>query len=158
MSPRATSNATVKIRYYLWAGGQAWRISNRLITDLVERKARFPQYANTIQRIIELSVEQQLERILIRAINGTAFAFDREGALNLSDQADALGAIFSMPVAEDNVLDIQGVIRGRQWLSEHTWQPGPELMRILEADLRAEQQKTRKERLPSLKSAKPREH
>ena len=139
------------VRYYLQSGDQTWRISNRMMSELVERKARLPQFSDSIQKLVEISAEARAGHLAVKGVKGTALAFDRDGALDLSDQADAMGAILAQPALRGNVTDIQAVLQSRRWLSAHVWEPPPALVEMLKADLRTES-KTDRRRLPELKS------
>ena len=115
MRIRPTSG--LKASYYLWVGNRGWQISDRLMKALVAREISLPQYANTTQKIIEVLTKGLPGSI--QAINGTSLLFDSQGALDLADQADAICAVFSKPVARGNVLDVQGLLRERAWLAKH---------------------------------------
>jgi hypothetical protein len=116
----------------------------------VTGKVRLPQYANTKQNIVELFFEKTRQHHTILAVRGTTYAFDREGKLDLPDQADAITAVLARPSIRENIIDLQNLIQSRKWVSDHSWAPPQNLISELEKDLSAEL-KPRAKRLPTLR-------
>src|SRR5437660_10529485 len=109
MTPARANNPRFLIRYYLWSGDQAFRITNRVHSKLLDGEARLPQFAGTAQRIIEAIVARQTSHQPQAEIRGSTYVFDEEGKIDLSDQVNATQGL-SGPSVSGNVVDLKGVI------------------------------------------------
>src|SRR5712671_108138 len=120
MSPR-TSRRSFALRYYLWADDQAYRIPHRFHSKLLDGEVRLLRCAGTAQRIIEAAIVNRgaahPPHIELRY---TTYVFDKDGCLDLDDQANAFQGTLGSKVS-GNVVDVQDVLAGRRWTTSHQW-------------------------------------
>ncbi len=124
MTPARANNPRLSIRYYLWNGEQAFRITHRLHSLLLDGEVGLPEFAGTAQRIIEAIVVRQLSRAPRAEIRGSTYVFDEEGKVDLSAQVNAVQGLFG-PSVTGNSVDLRGVLAQRRWTGTHRWRPPP---------------------------------
>jgi hypothetical protein len=81
------------MRYYLCTDTAPVRLPQRLSRDLSQRLIALPQFANSIQRMVEVLVESkagQIEKIELRP---THSRFDENGKVDLGYAAEAMAII-----------------------------------------------------------------
>jgi hypothetical protein len=119
--PRKANGRPIKLRYYLWADDQAYRIPHRLHLKILDGEVRLLRWAGTAQRAIEAAIISRGPRSSPRVeLRFTTYVFDRNGCFDLGDQADAIQGILGTKESE-NVVDVQDVLAGRRWTAVHQW-------------------------------------
>src|SRR5262249_35899792 len=80
----------VSLRHYICTKGGPLRITSRLARELSPREVAAPQFANSIQRMIEVFVETVAGDIKDIQIRPTHARFDQQGKADLHYAAEAI--------------------------------------------------------------------
>ncbi len=142
-------------RHYAWIDGQVWRIQHDLHTKLVAGEVRLPQFANTNLRIVAVMAARRPGRDPIIQVNGSTYKFDQDGELDFSDQADAAQDILGSEKIQENVIDVQMLLRGRRWRDTHQWKPSASALLQIEADIFPEKRRDGLGAAPTLNPKTP---
>jgi hypothetical protein len=131
-----TANRPIRVvrRHYLWLDGQVWRLTNNLHTGLVAGEIRFPNFANTRQRLLAVTASGAMHRRRLD-VQSSTYAFDKDGRFDVADQADAVQDITGVNRSQNNVMDVRRVLGARRWVREHHWELPLNAIRQVEADL-----------------------
>jgi hypothetical protein len=125
-----------------------WKIPNRLHRELVSGLVKLPQYAGSIQRILEITSRQVGQSVRTLNYRATSYKFNPDGTLDRSDQVDAVGlAIGAASPQKGTIHDIVPTLKKRRWKSEHSWKPQPEVLQTVYDDVM-----TKPSRIPKLKA------
>jgi hypothetical protein len=128
-------------RYYVCSDDQVrWRIPNTVHRELASGRLALPQFASTEQKILEVFVGRAHGAPVLLDARGSIYTCDSDGMLDLHPAAEALSSILegSQPrQVQDHVIDIGPVLRSRKWVAGQTWQPSPNMLRAIRADLSA---------------------
>lgn len=130
---RPQKRARTVTRYYLWLDGRAWRLTHNLHTGIVSGEIRFPNFANTYQRLMRVSTSQIGQRRTVQ-VQASTYLFDKDGRLDLVDQANAAQDIAGVE-RQNNVMDVKRILAGRRWQLKHHWEPPNEAILQVEADI-----------------------
>jgi hypothetical protein len=137
----------LSIRYYICTDEGPVRVPLHLFRGLVSGEARLPQLANSLQHVVEASIETDPKggkRIRTRS---TSTRFDAEGKVDLRQPAEIVAVLLegSQPKhVADNVLDIGPTIRSRRSERETSWRAPSSVLRLIRADIEG------KKKLPTL--------
>ena len=106
----------LSIRYYLCTDAGPVRLPQRLCRDLSERLIALPQFANSVQRMVEVLIESKAGKIQRIELRPTHSRFDEDGKIDLRHAAEAMAIILDGSTPKqvgENVLDIQSTLRSR---------------------------------------------
>src|SRR6185312_11638051 len=95
---------------------------------------RFPMLANTHQRLMGVTASRLGHRRTVE-VRASTYSFDKDGRLDLLDQANAAQDIAGASHRQGNVVDARNLLAGRRWQSEHDWVPPQDAIRQVEADM-----------------------
>jgi hypothetical protein len=151
MAQTQKSAPLVSVRYYLCLSDEYLiaAISNSLHRGLVKQTLALPQFAGSMQNVLEVFFDKSKKYELLDA-RGSVYWFDAEGRLDLHRTADWIGHVVdagrALSKQKSNVLEIKPFIRKRQWVAENTWKPSAKLLQEVRQSLLSGSRK-----LPSLK-------
>src|SRR5664280_1593140 len=87
--PFKRARRCLSLRHYICTEAGPFRVTSRLAGELAHREAAVPQFANSVQRMVEVFVETVAGEIRDIQIRPTHARFDREGKADLRDAAEA---------------------------------------------------------------------
>jgi len=131
----------LSIRYYLCTDAGPVRLPQRLCRDLSERLIALPQFANSIQRMVEVLIESKAGKIQKIELRPTHSRFDENGKIDLGYAAEAMAMILGGTApkhVDENVLDIRSTLRSRAREQETKWRISPSLRKLILADVNSE--------------------
>jgi len=109
--PFKRARRRLSIRHYLCTEAGPFRVTSRLARELAHREVAAPQFANSVQRMVEVFVETVGGEIREIQIRPTNVRFDQQGKADLHDTAETMavmvGALEPTKVGE-NVFDVSG--------------------------------------------------
>jgi hypothetical protein len=135
------------IRYYLCTDEGPFRVPLHLFGGLVSGETRLPQFANSLQHVVEALIETDPKGGKKIRTRSTSTRFNAEGKVDLSQAAEIVAVLFEGPQSKrvaDNVLDIGPTIRARRSERETSWRAPSTILRLIRADIEG------KKRLPIL--------
>lgn len=124
----------LSIRYYLCTDDVPLRMPLRLCRDLAERVLALPQFANSIQRTVEVLIESKAGKIEKIELRPTHSRSDEYGKVDRRHAAEAMAIILggSEPKRlSENVLDIGSTLRTRAQEREANWQIPRSIKRLI---------------------------
>ena len=135
------------IRYYLCTDEGPFRVPLRLFRGLVSGETRLPQFANSLQHVVEALIETDRKGGKKTRTRSTSTRFDAEGKVDLLQAAEIVAVLLEGSQSKriaDNVLDIGPTIRARRSERETLWRAPPSILRLVRADIEG------KKKLPML--------
>lgn len=137
--PRARRR--ISLRHYLYTDAGSFRLTSRLARELAHRQIAAPQFANSVQRMVEAFVETEGSAIKGIALRATHARFDEEGRADLHHAAEAMAAILDGATPkklDENLVDISPTLRTRKRERETQWRIPPSLRQAIVADIKGE--------------------
>ena len=131
----------LSIRYYLCTDAGPVRLPLRLCRDLADRVVALPQFANSVQRMVEVLIESKAGKIEKIELRPTHSRFDENGKLDLRHAAEAMAIILGGSAPKqigENVLDIRSTLSSRARERETKWRIFPSLKKLILADVKGE--------------------
>jgi hypothetical protein len=131
----------LSMRYYLCTDTGPVRLPPRLCRNLADRVTALPQFANSIQRGVEVLIERKAGKIEKIEVRPTHSRFDENGKIDLRHAAEAMAIILAGAAAKrigENVLDIRPTLTSRARARETKWQIPPSLKKLILADAKGE--------------------
>ena len=131
----------VSLRHYLCTNARPFQLTSRLGRELAHRQIAVPQFANSVQRMVEVFVEAQGDEIKSIDFRATHARFDQEGKTDLHHAAEAIAVILDGEVPkklDENVLDISPTLRTRTRERETQWRISQSLKRAIAADVKGQ--------------------
>jgi hypothetical protein len=131
----------ISLRHYICTETGPFRVTSRLARELAHREVAVPQFANSIQPMVEVFVETVAGEIKDIQIRPTHARFDQEGKADLHYVAEAMAVIVDAlePTKRgENVYDVTGKLRAIQRERETQWRMDQRLKRAIIADVRGE--------------------
>lgn len=131
----------LSIRYYLCTKEGPVRLPQRLSRDLSARIIALPQFANSVQRLVEVLIESKAGKIEKIELRPTHSRFDENGKVDLHHAAEAMAIILSGSAPKQvgtNVLDIRSTLSSRTRERETKWRIHSSLKKLILADVRGE--------------------
>jgi hypothetical protein len=131
----------VSLRHYICTEAGLFRMTSRLARELAHGEVAVPQFANSIQRMVEVFVETVAGEIKDIQIRPTHERFDQEGKADLHYAAEAMAIIVGElePTKRgENVYDVTGKLRAIQRERETHWRMDQRLKKTIVADVRGE--------------------
>jgi hypothetical protein len=128
----------ISLRHYIFTDAGPFRLTSRLSRDLAHGAVTAPQFANSVQRMVEVFVETEGAEIKDLQFRATHARFDREGKADLHDAAEAMAVIVDAlkPTrVGENVFDVAGKLRAIQRERETQWRIGQPLKKAIMADV-----------------------
>ena len=126
------------IRYYLITDEGPVRMPPRLSRDMSARLIALPQFAKSVQRMIEVIFQIEGQKISSVSLRPTSTRFDQDGKVDLHDAAEIMAEIVtgSKPTRmSENVLDIRPTLRTRARDRDTNWRISPIIKRKILADI-----------------------
>jgi hypothetical protein len=108
---------------------------------LAHREVAVPQFANSIQRMVEVFVETVDGQITDVQIRPTHERFDQKGKANLHYAAEAMAVIIDAlepTKVRENIFDVTGKLRAIQRERETHWRMDQRLKKAIMADVKGE--------------------
>jgi hypothetical protein len=136
--PFKRARRRLSIRYYLCTDQGALRIPLRLFRDLISGEARLPQVANSLQHIVEASIETDPNGGKKIRTRSTSTRFNAEGKVDIGQAAEIVAVLLegSKPKRiADNILDVAPTIRARRSEHETAWRAPSVTLRVIRADI-----------------------
>lgn len=131
----------LSLRHYICTEAGPFRITSRLARELAHGEVAVPQFANSIQRFVEVFVETEGSKIKDVQIRPTHARFDQEGKADLHYAAEAMAvfidALEPTKVGE-NLYDISGKLRAIKRERETQWRMDRSVKKAIMADVRGE--------------------
>jgi hypothetical protein len=127
----------LSMRYYLCTDTGPVRLPPRLCRDLADRAVAFPQFANSIQRGVEVLIERKAGKIKNIEVRPTHSRFDENGKIDLGHAAEAMAIILAGSAPKqiaENVLDIRPTLSSRARARETKWRIPASLKKLILAD------------------------
>jgi hypothetical protein len=131
----------LSMRYYLCTDTGPVRLPPRLCRDLVDRVIALPQFANSIQRGVEVLVARKAGKIETIEVRPTHSRFDENGKIDLRHAAEAMAIILGGAAPKqigENVLDIRTTLSSRARVRETKWRIPASLKKLILADVKGE--------------------
>jgi hypothetical protein len=131
----------LSLRHYICTEVGPYRVTSRLARELAHREVAAPQFANSVQRMVEVFVETVAGEIKDIQIRPTHARFDREGKADLHDAAEAMAVIIDAlepTKVGKNVFDVTGKLRAIRRERETQWRIDQPLKKAIMADIRGE--------------------
>ena len=131
----------INVRYYLCTDAGPVRLPRRLCRELADRVIALPQFANSIQRMVEVLIESKAGKTEKIELRPTHSRFDEDGKIDLRHAAEAMAIILDGSAPKqvgENVLDIQSTLRSRARERETKWRISPPLKKLILADVNGE--------------------
>ena len=131
----------LSLRHYICTEAGPFRVTSRLARELAHREVAVPQFANSVQRMVEVFVETVAGEIRDIQIRPTHARFDQEGKADLHDAAEAMAVIIDAlkPTrVGENVFDVTGKLRAIQRERETHWRIDQPLKKAIMADVGGE--------------------
>ena len=85
----------VSLRHYLCTNARPFRLTSRLARELAHRQIAVPQFANSVQRMVEVFVEAEGSEIKGIEFRATHARFDEEGKAGLHHATEAIAVILA---------------------------------------------------------------
>jgi len=107
----------VSLRHYLCTEAGPLRLTSRLARALAHRQIAVPQFAVSVQRMVEVFVEAEGSKINAIEFRATHARFDKEGKADLHHAAEAMAVILDGAAPkklDEKVLDISSTLRSRK--------------------------------------------
>lgn len=130
----------LSMRYYLCTDTGPVRLPPRLCRDLADRLIALPQFANSIQRGVEVLIERKAGKIENIEVRPTHSRFDENGKVDLRHAAEAMAIILAGSAPKqigENVLDIRPTLGSRARARETKWRI-PASKKLILADAKGE--------------------
>jgi hypothetical protein len=131
----------LSLRHYICTEAGPLRVTSRLARELAHREVAAPQFANSVQRFVEVFVETVAGDIKDIQIRPTHARFDQEGKADLHYAAEAMAVIVDAlePTKRGkNVYDVTGKLRAIHRERETQWRMDQRLKKAIIADVRGE--------------------
>ena len=131
----------LSLRHYICTEAGPLRVTSRLARELAHHEVAAPQFANSLQRFVEVFVETVAGDIKDIQIRPTHARFDQEGKADLHDAAEAMAVIVDAlePTKRGkNVYDVTGKLRAIHRERETLWRMDQRLKKAIIADVRGE--------------------
>lgn|SRR5215475_4515154 len=131
----------LSMRYYLCTDTGPVRLPPRLCRDLADRLIALPQFANSIQRGVEVLIERKAGKIENIEVRPTHSRFDENGKVDLRHAAEAMAIILAGSAPKqigENVLDIRPTLGSRARARETKWRIPASLKKLILADAKGE--------------------
>ena len=131
----------ISLRHYLCTGAGPFRLPSGAARKLAHRDIAIPQFANSVQRMVEVFVEAKGSEIKGLEFRATHARFDEEGKADLHHAVEAMAVILDGAAPkklDENVLDISPTLRTRKRERETQWRISQSLKRAIEADIRGQ--------------------
>ena len=126
------------IRYYLCTDEGPVRLPLRLFRDLVSGEIGLPQFADSLQHLVEALVEDDVKKGKTINTRSTSTRFDAHGKVDLRHAVEPIAVLAegSQPkrVAE-KVIDVGPTIRARRLEREAAWRAPSLVLRLIRADI-----------------------
>ena len=131
----------ISLRHYICMEAGPFKVTSRLARELAHREVAVPQFANSVQRMVEVFVETVAGEIRDIQIRPTNARFDQQGKADLHDTVETMaviiGALEPTKVGE-NVFDVSGKLRAMRRERERQWRIDRPLKKAIMADVRGE--------------------
>ena len=134
-------SSRISVRYYLCTDAGPVRLPLRLCRELADSVIALPQFANSIQRMVEVLIESKAGKTEKIELRPTHSRFDENGKIDLRHAAEAMAIIlggFAPKQADENVLDIRSALSSRARERQTKWRIHPSLKKLILADVKGE--------------------
>ena len=114
------------------------RLPQRLCRDLSDRLIALPQFANSVQRMVEVIIQTEARRIKSVQLRPTSTRFDGDGKVDPRDAVEIMAEIVAGSEPKqigDNVVDIGPAVRTRAREREASWRIPQGVKRLILADV-----------------------
>ena len=138
---RTTASSRISVRYYLCTDAGPVRLPRRLCRELADRVIALPQFANSIQRMVEVLIQTEPGKTKSVHFRSTSTRFDKDGKVDLHHAAETMAVILggSEPKrTSENVVDIRPTLRTRAHEREMSWRIPQSVKRLILADVEGE--------------------
>jgi hypothetical protein len=134
---------TVSMRFYLFAPDGLQRISHRVMEGLCHGEDAMPQFANTKQRVANVTVEiEDGKPARILSATGIFLSFDGKGKVHESLQRGGLEAMETFEALErsqrirpSKVIDLSPKLKHEKWERDDRWELTKADLDAISADL-----------------------
>ena len=106
---QTTASSRITVRYYLCTDAGPVRLPRRLCRELADRVIALPQFANSIQRMVEVLIQTEPGKTKSVHFRSTSTRFDKDGKVDLHHAAETMAVILggSEPKRiSENVVDM----------------------------------------------------
>ena len=106
---QTTASSRISVRYYLCTDAGPVRLPLRLCRELADRVIALPQFANSIQRMVEVLIQTEPGKTKSVHFRSTSTRFDKDGKIDLHHAAETMAVILggSKPKRiSENVVDM----------------------------------------------------
>jgi hypothetical protein len=131
----------LSMRYYLCTDTGPVRLPPRLCRDLAGRLVALPQFANSVQRMVEVLIQSKVGKIEKIELRPTHSRFDENGKIDLRHAAEAMAIILGGSAPKqvgENVVDIRSILSSQARERETKWRIPPSLKKLILADVKGE--------------------
>jgi len=131
----------LSLRHYIVTDAGLFRVTSRLAREIAHGEVAVPQFANSIQRMVEVFVETIAGEITDIQIRPTHARFNQQGKADLQYAAEAMAVIIDAlepTKISGNVFDVTGKLRAARRERETRWRIDPNLKKAIMADVRSE--------------------
>ena len=81
------------VRYYICTDGEPFRVPLRLFRRLVSGEVALPQFANSLQRFVEVLLEEDVTKGKTITTRNTSIRFDADGKVDLGHAAEVIAVL-----------------------------------------------------------------
>jgi hypothetical protein len=135
---RARRGRRLFLRHYICTDAGLFRITNRLARDIAHGEVAVPQFANSVQRTVEVFVERVAGKISCIQIRPTHAHFGSNGKADLGYAAETMALILEGSVAKNvygSVWDITPTLKTKKRERETQWRLPQSIKRSILADI-----------------------
>ena len=128
----------LSLRHYICTEAGPFRVTSRLARELAHREVSVPQFANSVQRMVEVFVETVDGQITDVKIRKTHSHFDDEGKVDVRPAVEAWGLFIegtSPKHLNEKVVDISSTLKARQLERGTEWRISTSVRRAIMADI-----------------------
>jgi hypothetical protein len=131
----------LSLRHYICTEAGPFRVTSRLARELAHGEVAAPQFANSVQRMVEVFVETVDGQITDVQIRPTHERFDQKGKADLHYAAEAMAVIIDAlepTKVRENIFDVTGKLRAIRRERETQWRIDQPLKKAIMADVKGE--------------------
>jgi hypothetical protein len=128
----------LSLRHYICTETGPFRVTSRLARELAHREVAVPQFANSVQRMVEVFVEKVAGEIRDIQIRPTHAHFDDEGKVDFRPAVEAWALFIngsSPKHLNEKVVDISSTLKARQLDRGTKWRISASVRRAITADI-----------------------
>jgi hypothetical protein len=138
---QARRGRRLSLRHYICTEAGLFRVTSRLAREMAHREVAVPQFANSIQRFVEVFVDTVAGKIVDVQIRPTHARFDEQGRADLNYAAEAM-AVFVDALeptkVRENLFDINGKLKAIRRERETQWRIDRHVKKAIMADISGE--------------------